>query len=220
MTTPPPAKRTRSIEDAKQSSAQQPSAQHPMSKVTVALILVLVWVLMWGSASPANLLSGAAVATAVFIVYPSQLPMWPTRRVRLRGVVVLATRFVVDVIVSNFWLVLAALGPARKVRTALVWVDLQFDDPALLTMVTNITALTPGAMVVRAAHHDDGRPTVLVHCLSTHDPQRWARSIAGLEIRCVRAIGTREQIAALTPVPDDFGISSGPEDPGERGAVA
>lgn len=196
-------------------SAKDP-ARHPMSKLTVTLMLVAVWVLMWGSASPANLLSGLVVVVSLFVLYPSQLPMWPTRRFRFKGVAVLVATFVLDLVVSNFWLVLAALGPSRKVQTALVWVDLQFDDPALLTMITNITALTPGSMVVRAAHHDDGRLTVQIHCLSTHDPQRWARSIAGLEIRCVRAIGTRDQIAALAPVPDDFAISDGPEDPRER----
>ena len=86
-------------------------------------------------------------------------------------------------------------------------------------MITNLTALTPGSMVVRAAHHDDGRATVLVHCLATGDPVRFARTIAGLEVRCVRAIGTREQLAALRPVPADCGICDGPEDPREREAL-
>lgn len=195
-------------------------ASQPMSKLTVTGILVVVWVLMWGSPSPANLLSGIAVAVALFVVYPSQLPLRPTRRVHPAGLALLAGRFVVDVVVSNFWLTVAALSPASRVRTALVWVDLQFDDPALLTMVTNITALTPGAIVVRVAHHDDGRPTVQVHCLATRDPERFARNIAGLEVRCVRAIGTSEQLTALRPVPADCGICDGPEDPRERGEMS
>ncbi len=195
-------------------------ASQPMSKLTVTGILLLVWVLMWGSASPANLLSGIAVAIALFVVYPSQLPLWPTRRVHPVGVALLTARFVVDVVVSNFWLTVAALAPASKVRTALVWVDLQFDDPALLTMVTNITALTPGAIIVRVAHHDDGRPTVQVHCLATRDPERFARNIAGLEVRCVRSIGTPAQLAALRPVPPDCGVCDGPEDPRERGEMS
>ena len=112
-------------------SAKDP-ARHPMSKLTVTLMLVAVWVLMWGSASPANLLSGLVVVVSLFVLYPSQLPMWPTRRFRFKGVAVLVATFVLDLVVSNFWLVLAALGPSRKVQTALVWVDLQFDDPALL----------------------------------------------------------------------------------------
>ena len=187
-----------------------------MSKATVGLILVAVWILLWGSASPANVLSGVAVAVALFVIYPSQLPMWPVRRLRPWPVLVLVSRFAVDVVVSTAWLVVAALAPSSKVRTALVWVDLQFDDPALITMVINLTALTPGSMVVRAAHHDDGRPTVQVHCLATGDPERFARTIAGLEVRCVRAVGTREQLASLRPVPEDCGICDGPEDPRER----
>ena len=194
-------------------------ASRPMSKFTVGLILVAVWILLWGSASPANLLSGAAVAVALFVIYPSGLPRWPVRRLRPWPVVVLISRFAVDVVVSTFWLVVAALAPSSKVRAALVWVDLQFDDPALITMITNLTALTPGSMVVRAAHHDDGRPTVQVHCLATGDPERFARGIAGLEVRCVKAVGTRGQLAALRPVPANCGICEGPEDPREREAL-
>ena len=194
-------------------------ASRPMSKFTVSLILVAVWILLWGSASPANLLSGAAVAVALFVIYPSGLPRWPVRRLRPWPVVVLVGRFAGDVVVSTFWLVVAALAPPSKVRAALVWVDLQFDDPALITMITNMTALTPGSMVVRAAHHDDGRATVLVHCLGTGDPERFARGIAGLEVRCVKAVGTRGQLAALRPVPANCGICDGPEDPREREAL-
>ena len=195
-------------------------ASKPMSKLTVSVILVIVWVLMWGSASPANVLSGVAVAVALFVVYPSQLPVRPTRRVHLIGIAALVVRFVFEVVVSNFWLVVAVFAPSSRIRSALVWVDLQFDDPALLTMVTNITALTPGAIVVRLAHHDDGRPTAQVHCMATRDPERFARTIAGLEVRCVRAIGTPAQLAALRPVPPDCGICDGPEDPRERGEMS
>jgi len=187
-----------------------------VSKLTTGVILVAVWVLLWGSASPANLLSGVAVAAALFVVYPTGTGLWPTRPIRPVAVGVLAGRFVLDVVVSNFWVSLAVLVPASRVRTALMWVDLQFDDPALITMVANITMLTPGVVVVRIAHHDDGRPTVQVHCLSIRDPQRYARSIAGLEVRCVRALGTAAQVAALRPVGADFGICDGPEDPRER----
>lgn len=191
-----------------------------MSKVTVGAILVAVWVLMWGSASPANLLSGIAVVVALFIVYPTTMPMRPTRPIRPWAVIVLAGRFVADVVVANLRLSVAVLAPGARVRTALVWVDLQFDDPTLITMVANFTALTPGTIVVRIAHHDDGRPTVQVHCLSTGDPERAARSIAGLEARCVRAVGTTAQVAALQPIGPDRGICDGPEEPGERERLA
>jgi multicomponent Na+:H+ antiporter subunit E len=194
-------------------------ASRPMSKFTVCAILLAVWLLLWGSLSVANVLSGIAVAVSLFVIYPSQLPRWPVRRLHPWGVAVLVGRFVLDVVVSTFWLVVAALAPSSKVRAALVWVDLQFDDPALITMITNMTALTPGSMVVRIAHHDDGRPTVQLHCLAVGDPERFARSIAGLEVRCVKAIGTRSQRAALMPVAEDFGICEGPEDPREREAL-
>ncbi len=194
-----------------------------MSRLVTGVLLVVVWVLLWGSVSPGVLLGGVAVAVALFVVFPSRQRTWPTRPIRPVPGLVLVGRFVLDVLVSNAWLTLAVLGPASRVRTALVWVDLQVDDPVTLTMVSNLVALNPGAIIVRVDHHDDGRPVVQVHTLATRDPERFARSIARLEVRCVRAIGTREQVAALRPAPPDGGICDGPRPagagPGAGGAA-
>jgi multicomponent Na+:H+ antiporter subunit E len=167
-----------------------------MSRLTLGALLVLVWVLLWGGASPANLLGGVLVAVVLFVVYPNDLPTWPTRRVRPVALVGLAAHFVAGVVASNFWLTTAVLGPRRAVRTELVRVELCVDDPRLLTIVANLTALTPGAMVVRI-DTDGPRPVVLLHVLTVRDPARFGGATVTLERRCVRAFGTDEQIALV-----------------------
>jgi hypothetical protein len=55
---------------------------------------------------------------------------------------------------------------------------------------------------------------VQIHTLGVRDPTRFARSIAQLEVRCVRAVGTRAQLEALRPAPPDGAISDGPDGAG------
>jgi multicomponent Na+:H+ antiporter subunit E len=99
-------------------------------------------------------------------------------------------------VASNFWLTTAVLGPRRSVRTELVRVELCIDDPRLLTIVANLTALTPGTMVVRI-DTDGPQPIVLLHVLTVRDPARFGAATVTLERRCVRAFGTDEQIAVV-----------------------
>jgi multicomponent Na+:H+ antiporter subunit E len=167
-----------------------------MSRLTLGAILVVVWVLLWGSATPANVAGGILVAAVLFVVYPSGLPLRPVTRIRPGPALVLGARFVADVIRSNVWLTLAVLGPKRSVRTELLRVELRVADPRILTMVVHLTALTPGAMVVRA-DTSGPRPQLLVHALSIRDPHRFADAMLGLERRCVRAVGTDQQVAMV-----------------------
>lgn len=167
-----------------------------MSRLTLGAILVVVWVLLWGSVTPANVAGGVAVAAVLFVVYPSELPLRPRTRIRPMPALVLGARFVADVVRSNVWLTMAVLGPKRSVRTELLQVELRVADPRILTMVVNLTALTPGAMVVRA-DTSGPRPQLLVHALSIHDPHQFAAAMLGLERRCVRALGTDRQVALV-----------------------
>ena len=166
-----------------------------MSRVVLGAVLIGVWVLMWGSAAPANLLSGVLVVAVLFALDPTSRPWWPHRPVRPAALLVLISRFVVDVVRSNVLVTYAVLGPASVVRREVVHIDLVLDDPVLLTLVTNMTALTPGAMVVGYDRRGD-HPVVDVHVLTPLDPQRQVRAMQDLEGRCVRTFGTAEQLRA------------------------
>lgn len=166
-----------------------------MSRLVLGAVLIGVWVLMWGSAAPANLLSGLVVVIVLFAADPTPRPWLPRRPVRPIPLLVLVGRFVVDVVRSNVLVTYAVLGPSSAVHRKLIRVDLRVDDPTLLTLVTNMTALTPGAMVV-GYEHEDGHPVVYVHVLSPLDPERQVLAMQGLEARCVRTFGTAEQVRA------------------------
>ena len=167
-----------------------------MSRIALGLIMLAVWLLWWGSASPANILSGLAVVAILFFVVPSSRPLLPTVRLRPVALVKLAAYFLYSLITSNVILSWAILSPRSHVHTGVVRVPMCTDDISLVTMVTNITALTPGSMVVQVDHGANGA-VLWVHVLTPGDVEEVAAAVLTLERYCIEAVGSPEQVAAL-----------------------
>lgn len=192
-----------------------------MSRLSLAVLLLAVWLLLWGSASPANILSGLAVIALLYVVVPSARRTLPSHLASPWGLARLAGSFALNMVTSNLILSWAILSPRSSVRTGVIRVPLTTDDIGIATMVTNITALTPGSMVVQV--DQDGPVAVLwVHVLTPGQPEDVARRVSALERSCIRAVGTAEQRAAMLaagepeflPAPDP----SGPDPDGPDGS--
>ena len=97
-------------------------------------MLVLVWVLLWGTFSWANLLSGLLVALTVLTLLP--LPhVVGGSRVRPLPLLAFLGHFVVDLFASGAEVAWQALRPGGVRQTAIVQVQLRADSDLLLTMV-------------------------------------------------------------------------------------
>ena len=107
-----------------------------MSRLSLAVLLLVVWVLLWGAASPANLLSGLAVIGVLFVVVPSTRRKWPSHAASPVGIVRLAASFATSMVTSNLILSWAILSPRTRVRTGVVRVPLTTPDVGIATMVT------------------------------------------------------------------------------------
>jgi len=167
-----------------------------MSRISLAVLLLGVWLLLWGSASPANVLSGLAVIAVLFVVVPSSRAMLPSHLASPWGLARLAGSFAVSLFTSNVILSWAILSPRASVRTGVIRVPMTTNDIGIATMVTNITALTPGSMVVQV--DQDGPVAVLwIHVLTPGRPEDVARRVSALERACIRAVGTAAQRDAL-----------------------
>ncbi|MHB1139843.1 MAG: Na+/H+ antiporter subunit E [Microthrixaceae bacterium] len=174
-----------------------------MSRVTLGALLVAVWLLMWGELSFANVLSGVVVVVLLFLVFPSDRAIWPHRRVHLLSLAHLGAYFVVELLMANVSVAQAVLGPRRSIRSAVLTVPLCVDDPALITLISTMTALTPGSLIVEAgldpAH-------VRVHSFGHGDPVRVAATVRRLEELSIRALGDSAHRYALEcrlPLTDD-----------------
>jgi multicomponent Na+:H+ antiporter subunit E len=178
-----------------------------MSRLTLAVLLVAMWVLMWGRLSVANVLSGILVVGLLYVVFPSSRSAWPTRRVHPLALLHLAGFFLWSLLAANVSVTRAVLGPRSSVRTGFVTVPLCVDDKGLITLISTMTTLTPGSIIVEVSREP---AHVRVHSFGHADPVRVATTIRHLEELCIRAIGNpAHQFALDCRLPmtaDDFEI--------------
>lgn len=170
-----------------------------MSRFTLGLCLVVGWVLLWGDLGVGTVLGGSLVAIALFVVFPSNRAVLPRVVVHPVAVGRLVGYFVRQLLVSNALLTRELLRRRTSIRADRVAVPMRTTSHSLLTMVTNLAALSPGTVVVDVDERG-ATPTLLVHVLmfgDAEDPSVAVRSIHALEERAVLAFGTAEAIDEL-----------------------
>ncbi len=142
--------------------------------------LILVWVLLWGTISAANILSGLALALVITLWLP--LPPVPVEG-RLHPLPLL--RLVVTVayylLVSSVQVAALALKPGPPPLTAVLRAHLAVKSDLVLALAVNIINLTPGTIVLEI---DQARRMIYVHVLdvgSDRTVKRFYRQISGLQ---------------------------------------
>jgi multicomponent Na+:H+ antiporter subunit E len=174
----------------------EPAATRLRHQGPLIVWLVLVWILLWGTWSWANLLSGLLVALGVLTLLPLPHVLGGTR-VRLVPLLTFAGHFVVDLFTSGAEVAWQALRPGGVRRTAIVQVRLRVDSDLLLTMVAEATSLVPGSLVLDL---DREQRVMTLHLLPVRDLADVARKKAHVlvvERRLVRAFGSTADVAAL-----------------------
>ena len=170
-----------------------------MSRFTLGVCLVVGWLLLWGDVGVGPVVGGTLVAVALFVVFPSNRVVRPHVVVRPVAVLRLVVHFVQQLVVSNALLTRELLRRRRAMSTAIVEIPLRTSSPSLLTAITNLTALSPGTVVVDV-DETGATPTLVVHVLmfgGAEDPSVAVRSVHALEERTVRAFGTPDDLAEL-----------------------
>ncbi len=161
--------------------------------------LVVVWTLAWGDLSVGNVLSGAAVAAMLLLVFPIGHDIEHVdHRLRPLAVLRLAVTLTADIAWSNLLMVRDILGGASRERTGIVACPLRVDAPGLQTFMANVLALTPGTMPVEVTQDP---PVIYLHVLRLEDADAVRRSVARLEERAVRALGSAAAVAACRAEP-------------------
>ena len=165
-------------------------------QLPLLLWLVLVWNLLWGTWSWANLLSGIAVALAVTLLLPLP-PVVGGARVRPLALLSFLGYFLVDLVSSGALVAWQTVRPRGIDRSAIIRVQLRTDSDLLLTILSESLTLVPGSMVIDL---DRERRTISLHVLHVSgeaDVERQRTSVLAQEERVVRAFGAADDIAAL-----------------------
>ncbi len=162
--------------------------------------LVLVWMLLWGTWSWANLISGTIVALAVTILLPLP-PVVGGTRIHPARLLVFLGYFFLDLVRSAALVAWQTIRPGGIGHSAIIRVQMRTDSDLLLTIVAESLTLVPGSVVIDM---DRERRTLSIHILhvrNLEDVERRRAAVLAEEERVVRAFGSADEIAALAHAP-------------------
>jgi multicomponent Na+:H+ antiporter subunit E len=165
-----------------------------VTSIGAVVALAVIWVLLWGTASPANVLSGLLIGTLLVLVVPGLRPRRGAPRVRFRPIPIarLVGYMLVTTVRSNVELTRDILSPATRRHTAIVGVPLPACSDGVLTLISNLLALSPGTLPIELRWN----PAVLyVHVLHLGDIEEVRRDILHLTDLTVKAFGSERAIA-------------------------
>jgi len=148
--------------------------------------LILVWMLLWGTVSAANALSGLAIALVITLLLP--LPPVPVEGrlhpLSLLRLVVQVTYYLVLSSVQVAWL---AIKPGPPPQTAVLRAHLALKSDLVLALAVNVINLIPGSIVLEI---DQTRRLIYVHVIdvgSQRAVDRFYRQTATVERLMVAA---------------------------------
>jgi multicomponent Na+:H+ antiporter subunit E len=149
-------------------------------RVWVLFWLMLVWILLWGTVSTANIVSGLAIALVITVLLP--LPAVPVEG-RLHPVSLLRLIAVVayDLTLSSLQVAWLAIKPGPPPLSAVLRAHLAIKSDLVLALAVNIVTLTPGSIVLEI---DQARRMIYVHVLdvgSDRAVKRFYRQVSQIE---------------------------------------
>ncbi|MEZ0493376.1 Na+/H+ antiporter subunit E [Kineococcus sp. TBRC 1896] len=165
----------------------------------VLVWLVVLWLLLWGDLSWANVLSGTLVGLLVTVVLP--LPPVPSRlRVRPVRVLLLLGRFLVDLFAASAQVAWLAVRPGPQPRSSVVRIPLHSGSDLVVTMTAELVSLVPGSVVVEigAPSALGGQGSIYIHALGVDSAQgreRTRRTVLLTERRIMRTVAAPQDYA-------------------------
>lgn len=130
-------------------------------RVWVLCWLMLAWVLLWGSASPANIIGGFAVALVITLLLP--LPAVPVEgRLHPLSLLRLIAYVGYKLVQSSLQVAWLAIKPGPPPLTAVLRARLSIKSDLVLALASNILTIIPGSIVLEI---DQERRLIYVHVI-------------------------------------------------------
>lgn len=139
----------------------------------MSLTLVVVWLLLVNEVSLGQVVLGTLLGVLIPLATSS---FWPERPHPARPAVLARylLRLLLDILVANLEVARRVLGPTDRLKPAFVVYPLELTDPFAISMLASTISLTPGTV---SADLSPDRRTLLIHSLSTDDPQALCETI-------------------------------------------
>ncbi|ORB67854.1 Na+/H+ antiporter subunit E [Mycolicibacterium tusciae] len=140
-------------------------------RVWVVCWLILVWILLWGTFSAANVLSGLLVALVITLLLP--LPAVPVEgRVHLLSLLRLIVSVGYDLVLSSVQVAWLAVKPGPPPLSAVLRAHLAVKSDLVLALAVSIFNLVPGSIVLEI---DQSRRMLYMHVIDVGNERSLAR---------------------------------------------
>ena len=140
-------------------------------RIWVLCWLVLVWILLWGTFSAANILSGLLVALVITLLLP--LPAVPVEgRVRPLSLLRLIVTVAYYLVLSSVQVAFLAIKPGPPPLSAVLRAHLAVKSDLVLALAVNIFNLIPGSIVLEI---DQSRRMLYMHVIDVGNERAVAR---------------------------------------------
>ena len=142
--------------------------------------LMLVWILLWGTVSAANIVSGLAIALVITVLLP--LPAVPVEgRVHPVSLLRLIALVAYELLLSSLQVAWLAIKPGPPPLSAVLRAHLAIKSDLVLALAVNIITLTPGSIVLEI---DQVRRMIYAHVIdvgSDRAVKRFYRQVSQIE---------------------------------------
>lgn len=167
--------------------------------------LTVLWVLLWGDVSWANVLGGLLIA--VVVMGAARLDLSALRPTHIRPHWALAYFAMVlwKLLESNLKLAWEILTPGLSTHTGIIAVPMRGGSDEVVNLVANSVTLTPGTMTIEVKRWDvDGDGVdddahdsyiIYIHGMYTRDVEAVRHDVLKLEALALRAFGSAEGYA-------------------------
>lgn len=160
-----------------------------MNAIGYVLGLAAVWVMLWGTATPGNVIGGLIAGVVLVIVLPALRAPRPMPTFRPMALLRLARTVVADAVRSNVLLTRTIVAGRRHVDSSIVEVVLPDTSDELLTTMSSLLTLVPGTLPIEVR----GEPRrLVVHVLHLDPLEESVASIEHLVQCCLDAFGAHE----------------------------
>lgn len=139
----------------------------------ISAILLVTWILLWGSIEPGVILLGTFFAW-IIPLYTSRFWPNPPHVASVGAAVRFAPVVIWDIVVANIAVARLILGPSGKLRPRFFRVPIDLKDDLAITLLGGIISLTPGTVTTDVS---EDRKTLIVHGLDVPDEAEVVRNI-------------------------------------------
>ena len=178
----------------------RPTLSRRRPQLRMSIVTAVIWVLLWGDLSLANLVSGFLLGLLITWVFPlppidfhGRFRLWPHTK--------LIAILLFDLVRSSFVVAAQAFHFGHTMRNAVVRVDLKTHSDLYLTLTSELVSLVPGSLVMEARRQES---VVYLHVMDVRSPADIAearRKVLRAEERVVRSFGSDDEVAALREEP-------------------